>query len=195
MTPEKALPGGFGQADCGLQVTASRVGGCVYPVEQVVMNKSLQGTSLRSLQRDGYEPNDELSECMRDKKARKVKIKARATIICLRSGSILLVRKKSGKWNFPGGAIEPGESPVAAAARELQEETSIEGHGLLPLCTVQVGLTVHHVFTTHFDDRERAVARNEIVACKWVLRDKLNPAMLSATAAGLLSSQLPALTA
>ncbi|MEN5144238.1 NUDIX hydrolase [Pseudomonas sp. LB-090624] len=132
---------------------------------------------------------------MRDKKARKVKIKARATIICLRSGRILLVRKKSRKWNFPGGLIEPGESPLAAAARELHEETSIAGHGLLPLCTVQVGLTVHHVFTTHFDDEERPMARNEIVACKWVLRDKLNPSMLNATAAGLLSTQLPALIA
>lgn len=131
---------------------------------------------------------------MRDKKARTAKIKARATIICLQSGKILLVRKKGGKWNFPGGAIEQDESPVVAAARELQEETSIEGHGLLLLCTVQVGLTVHHVFTTHFDDDEKPMASNEIVACKWVLRDKLTPAMLNATAAGLLSSRLPALT-
>lgn len=45
---------------------------------------------------------------MRDKKARGAKIKDRATVLCLRSGRILLVRKKSGKWNFPGGAIEPG---------------------------------------------------------------------------------------
>lgn len=132
---------------------------------------------------------------MRDKKARKAKIKARATIICLRSGRILLVRKKCGKWNFPGGAIEPGESAAAAAARELQEETSIEGHGLFPLCTVRVGMTVHHVFTTHFDDEERPVARNEIVACRWVIKGQLSPAMLTANAAGLLLSQLPALTA
>ncbi|MFJ4066200.1 NUDIX hydrolase [Pseudomonas sp. NPDC089996] len=130
---------------------------------------------------------------MRDKKARNAKIKARATIICLRSGRVLLVRKKSGKWNFPGGVIEPGESPIAAATRELQEETAIAGHSLLPLCTVQVGLTVHHVFTTHFDDEERPKARNEIVACKWVLRDNLSSEMLNPTAAGLLSRQLPAL--
>ncbi|MFW7264936.1 NUDIX domain-containing protein, partial [Pseudomonas juntendi] len=123
------------------------------------------------------------------------KIKDRATVLCLRSGRILLVRKKSGKWNFPGGAIEPGESPVAAAARELQEETSIEGHGLFHLCTLQLGSTIHHVFTTHVDDQEKPVARNEIVACKWVLRDKLSPAILNARAAELLSSQLPALTA
>ena len=132
---------------------------------------------------------------MRDKKAREAKIKARATIICLRSGKILLVRKKSGKWNFPGGAIEQGESPVAAAARELQEETSIEGHGLLPLCIVQVGLTVHYVFTTHLHDDETPVACNEIISCEWVLRDKLTPAMLNSTAAGLLLSQLPVLSA
>lgn len=132
---------------------------------------------------------------MRDKKARGAKIKDRATVLCLRSGRILLVRKKSGKWNFPGGAIEPGESPVAEAARELQEETSIEGHGLFHLCTLQLGSTIHHVFTTHVDDQEKPVARNEIVACKWVLRDKLSPAILNARAAELLSSQLPALTA
>jgi 8-oxo-dGTP diphosphatase len=128
---------------------------------------------------------------MWDKKDRK--LKARATIICLRSGRVLLVRKKGGKWNFPGGAIEADETPVAAAARELREETSIEGHGLLSLCTVRVGSTVHHIFTTHFDDDEKPVASNEIVACKWVQRDKISPSMLKAAAAGLIATQLPAL--
>ncbi|MDH0044802.1 NUDIX domain-containing protein [Pseudomonas juntendi] len=86
-------------------------------------------------------------------------------------------------------------SGTSPAARELQEETSIEGHGLFHLCTLQLGSTIHHVFTTHVDDQEKPVARNEIVACKWVLRDKLSPAILNARAAELLSSQLPALTA
>lgn len=168
---------------------------CAVQDERVVTEVSLQEASLYWLQRYGHGPTDELSVCMRDKKARGAKIKDRATVLCLRSGRILLVRKKSGKWNFPGGAIEPGESPVAAAARELQEETSIEGHGLFHLCTLQLGSTIHHVFTTHVDDQEKPVARNEIVACKWVLRDKLSPAILNARAAELLSSQLPALTA
>ncbi|MBS5848843.1 MAG: NUDIX domain-containing protein, partial [Pseudomonas putida] len=90
---------------------------------------------------------------MRDK--RKCRIKSRATIICLRSGRVLLVRKKGGKWNFPGGLIEPGESPHAAAARELREETSIEGHGLLSLCSIRVGSVVHHIFTTRFHENEK----------------------------------------
>ena len=122
------------------------------------------------------------------------KLKARATIICLKSGKILLVRKKSGKWNFPGGAIEPGETALEAAARELREETSIAGYGLLSLCAIRVGSTMHHIFTTHLHDGDKPVARNEIVACKWVARHKLGSTMLKATAAGLIATQLPALS-
>ena len=31
-----------------------------------------------------------------------------------------------GVWVFPGGIVEPGESPEQAAARELAEEAAIE---------------------------------------------------------------------
>jgi len=30
-------------------------------------------------------------------------------------------------WSFPGGKIEPGEAPQAAATRELKEETGLSG--------------------------------------------------------------------
>jgi 8-oxo-dGTP diphosphatase len=47
-----------------------------------------------------------------------------------RSGHILLQRRPEkgvhgGLWEFPGGKIEPGESPEAAAIREIFEELGL----------------------------------------------------------------------
>lgn len=42
-------------------------------------------------------------------------------LICQRS----LAGAFPGKWEFPGGKVEPGESPEAALQRELQEELGI----------------------------------------------------------------------
>jgi 8-oxo-dGTP diphosphatase len=46
-------------------------------------------------------------------------------------GRILLAQRPPGKslaglWEFPGGKLEPGETPESALVRELAEELSIE---------------------------------------------------------------------
>ena len=55
---------------------------------------------------------------------------APATLVfVIQNREILLIRKKrglgAGKINGPGGKLEPGETPVACAVRETQEEIGI----------------------------------------------------------------------
>lgn len=60
----------------------------------------------------------------------------RATLVfVVRGGSILLIHKKrglgAGKINGPGGRLEPGETPLECALRELEEELLIRPRGLV----------------------------------------------------------------
>jgi 8-oxo-dGTP pyrophosphatase MutT (NUDIX family) len=40
---------------------------------------------------------------------------------------LLVQTSQGGRWTFPKGRIEPGETPSAAAAREAAEEAGVEG--------------------------------------------------------------------
>ena len=43
------------------------------------------------------------------------------------AGELLLMqRSDNGQWGLPGGYVEPGESVVAATAREVAEETGVQ---------------------------------------------------------------------
>ena len=85
--------------------------------------------------------------------------------VVLRGGRVLLVKRANppdaGRWGFPGGKIEWGETIEAAAERELLEETGIEG--------VAVGvLTVLDAFD--HDPAGRLLGQFVLVAvlCRWV---------------------------
>jgi 8-oxo-dGTP diphosphatase len=53
-----------------------------------------------------------------------------AAAVLFRGGRVLVARRSpgfrhAGSWEFPGGKIEPGESPEACLAREMAEEFGI----------------------------------------------------------------------
>jgi ADP-ribose pyrophosphatase YjhB (NUDIX family) len=59
-----------------------------------------------------------------------------------RDGRVLLVQRARapsvGKWGFPGGVQELGETIFAAVARELREETGLDADPLDVLTTIDV---------------------------------------------------------
>lgn len=65
-------------------------------------------------------------------------------------GHVLLAQRPEGKalaglWEFPGGKLEPGESPEAALARELDEELGITAGPLVPFTFVSFAYPDFHL--------------------------------------------------
>ncbi|GEA10671.1 8-oxo-dGTP diphosphatase MutT [Alteromonas sp. KUL49] len=81
--------------------------------------------------------------------------------VILKKGNVYITRRaqnahQGGKWEFPGGKVEPGETVTQALARELAEEVGIDVSDSEPLILIEhdysdksVKLDVHTV--TDFD--------------------------------------------
>lgn len=129
-----------------------------------------------------------------------MKITEVAAAVIERPGEFLLACRPEGKpypgyWEFPGGKIEPGESPREALVRELREELGIEATELSPWIT-RVYAYTHATVRLHF---HRVTAWQgeprplEDQAIRW--QDPLAPdvaPMLPANAPVLAALALPA---
>jgi 8-oxo-dGTP diphosphatase len=68
---------------------------------------------------------------------------ASASILVDRQDRVLLLRRgptapwMPGRWNLPGGNIDPGETPREAAVREAKEEVGVHIQDLSPLSVVE----------------------------------------------------------
>lgn len=79
-----------------------------------------------------------------------------AAVIVQKDDAILLLQRGDtapwmpGKWNLPGGTVDPGENPAKSAAREAREEASIHVGGLKKVAKVNLGkeLGLVHVYHT-----------------------------------------------
>jgi 8-oxo-dGTP diphosphatase len=86
----------------------------------------------------------------------------RATLLfVIRGDEILLIRKRrglgAGKINGPGGRIDPGETPLACAIREVEEELLVTPLGVEPRGELRFqfvdGLSIHGFLFTAADCR------------------------------------------
>jgi len=61
------------------------------------------------------------------------------TLLTLHNEKLVFVKHRDrNSWEFPGGHIEPGETCIEAARRELHEETGARDFDLFPLLVFNV---------------------------------------------------------
>jgi len=98
-------------------------------------------------------------------------------LILDRDGRVLLAQRPAHKhlalqWEFPGGKVEPGESPAAALIREIDEElgSRIEiTRGLPPFVHHYATISIEmHPFVCRLADSTSAPVAHEHVALAWV---------------------------
>jgi 8-oxo-dGTP diphosphatase len=94
---------------------------------------------------------------------------------------VLLARRTEGRdlaglWEFPGGKVDPGETPLQALARELEEELGVHVQATEPLIRVpqqyrdkRIVLDVHRITRYAGKPRDR-----EQQALAWSPHDKLH---------------------
>lgn len=90
------------------------------------------------------------------------------------AGRVLAVSRRHdhADLGLPGGKVDPGEAPTAAALRELHEETGLVGRDPVPVFTMAAGGHVTTTFVVVVDDDEIHTAETGRVA--WLEPDELD---------------------
>ena len=80
-----------------------------------------------------------------------------------------------GKWEFPGGKVEPGETPQQALVREIQEELAVKIEVGELIDTIEYDYPAFHLsmdcFWCNIVDGE--IILKEAEAAKWLHKDEL----------------------
>lgn len=100
--------------------------------------------------------------------------------VIVRDGLVLCTQRGAGKlaglWEFPGGKIEPGESPQAALVREIVEELGcqIEVGELLTTTTHTYDFAVVTLTTFYCSLVAGTPKLTEHAAANWLAPDQLD---------------------
>jgi 8-oxo-dGTP diphosphatase len=95
-------------------------------------------------------------------------------------GRVLMVRRrvKEGElsWQFPAGAIEPGETPEEAAVRETLEETGLKVEAEKPIgqrVHPKTGREMSYTACRVVDGEAHVADADELDAVAWVTLDQI----------------------
>jgi len=101
--------------------------------------------------------------------------------VLTKDNMVLLTRRPEGKdfaglWEFPGGKIEPDETPEAALTRELEEEIGIYADKFTPLGFVSHAYTHKHVTILFFSCKQwkGEIIPQEHQEAKWFHHSELH---------------------
>ncbi|MDQ5851357.1 MAG: NUDIX hydrolase, partial [Chloroflexota bacterium] len=101
------------------------------------------------------------------------------TVLIERDGALLLVRRSidpgRGLWCFPGGFVDFGEDPVAAAMRECREETGLNVRGLRLLDVSFNGRVIVITYLTGVFSPPEPVPGDDADLIEWFSPSELPP--------------------
>ena len=99
--------------------------------------------------------------------------------IIIENGKVFAIQRGYGEfkdgWEFPGGKIEPGETPEEAIVREIKEELDTEVEVIELLDTVEYDYPNFHLSMGCFICKIKSgdLVLKEHEAAKWLTKDTL----------------------
>lgn len=103
--------------------------------------------------------------------------------VLVHEGKILIQKRPpaglmANLWEFPGGKVEPGETPEEALVREFMEELGVAVKNLQKITVIRHSYTtfrvVLHAFRCRLEELDQQIVPRVAVEARWATREELD---------------------